>query len=139
MKTIINLNVQRSLRDLALLVVFIFLSISTQAQTVPNTPNDVHVSWTRVKSYQCIDNPYQCRLTLTVSPSTSGGVPTSYQWEIWRFGAIDYRTTTNGRKWTLGYIEPTDPYTVKVRAINLAGQSQQFSKVFTPPNNCCVY
>lgn len=118
---------------------FIFLlSFSLQAQSVPGKPVNVEVNWKKQKSSDCENNFPECKLTLTVIPSSQGGNPTSYHWEIWRLENIDYQKTTTGKTWAIGYIEPTDTYTVKVKAINAAGQSEQFIKVFNPPSGCCV-
>jgi len=106
----------------------------------PGTPKNIQVSWKKdfkdpSGGHVPRNSDPICKLTLTVVPVPQA---TSYEWEISRFGSVEMTKNTQGTVWTVGYIEPTDTYTVKVRAVNNSGRSDWFSKSVPPPAGCFV-
>ena len=106
----------------------------------PGTPKNIQVSWKKdfkdpSGGHVPRNSDPICKLTLTVAPVPQA---TSYEWEISRFGSVELTKNTQGTVWNVGYIEPTDTYTVKVRAVNTSGRSDWFSKSVPPPAGCFV-
>ncbi len=121
----------------------IALSTSRPRSTVlapPGTPKNIQISWKKdfkdpSGGHVPRNSDPICKLTLTVVPVPQA---TSYEWEISRFGSVEMTKNTQGAVWNVGYIEPTDTYTVKVRAVNNSGRSDWFSKSVLPPAGCFV-
>lgn len=139
----LNLDLKALLAHRVLLI-FLGIALSSwpafaQKSAAPGVPRNVTINWQKdFKSPDCMGNPPVCKLTLTVVPAMQGGTAASYEWEIWRLGNIELSKTTRGNTWFIGYLEPTDTYTVKVRAVNAAGSSPEFVRTVASPSGCCV-
>lgn len=125
-----------SLISLALIPIFALLSEGDPSSCgeatgyAPQTPTGIALAWNRKQIAP------GCKICEGVA-TAMGSNATMYQWEITRFGAVE-QSVTGGKTWNFGYIEPTDPYTIRVRAVANGQYSGWFSKNFTAPSGCCT-
>jgi len=126
-------------------ILFVLLSLllawqpASAQHAAPGVPRALTFSWKKdYKDPNCLGNPPVCKLSLSVAPSMQGAAATSYEWEIWRLGNIELSKITRGTTWLIGYLEPTDTYTVKVRAVNACGSSPELVRTVASPTGCCI-
>ena len=126
-------------------ILFVLLSLllawqpASAQHAAPGAPRALTFSWKKdYKDPNCQGNPPVCKLSLSVAPSMQGAAATSYEWEIWRLGNIELSKITRGTTWLIGYLEPTDTYTVKVRAVNACGSSPELVRTVASPTGCCI-